>query len=172
MRILYPSLQQPVPTISLTGNGGLNAEWMQEFRNPVWPKVGLGNARQQFYTTDPTIIPPRMDSWLYQLSDPVRTKSGLHSRLQREFFAEPVSLTLKERVTADRWAQPWSLPVWKRVHRTALQQAYLTSATSLMLAENVPLDRYVYQLSIPVRRRHRIGTALAVSRENNRSELE
>lgn len=67
--------------------------WFAPLSEPVRKKPGLRPTLQQFFTTDPTVIPVStfLNGWFSPLSEPVRQKQGLKASLQ-QFLASPSRL--------------------------------------------------------------------------------
>src|SRR6266446_5400028 len=74
----------------------------------------------------PTIIGEiiTIDKWFSSFAEPIRNKSGLRVAYQRDYFAEPFSLTQPETVTESRWHQSWSEPVRKKEDRVGIRVRY------------------------------------------------
>ena len=74
--------------------------WFAPLSEPVRKKPALRAALQQFFTTDPTVIPAStfLNGWFAPLSEPVRFKPSLKAALQ-QFLASPSRLIPTPNVT-------------------------------------------------------------------------
>ncbi len=134
----FNPLSEPVPR----AKSGLNSANQQAFAFNPFPIVpipinigwfnNLSDPVRRIRTTlTPAPIVPTVlgeiittDKWFASFAEPIRAKSGLRVAYQRDYFAEPFSLTQKESVSEDRWHQPWSEPARKKEDKVGLRVRY------------------------------------------------
>src|SRR6266446_4326225 len=102
----------------------------------------------------PTIIGEiiTIDKWFSSFAEPIRNKSGLRVAYQRDYFAEPFSLTQPETVTESRWHQSWSEPVRKKEDKIGIRVRYPFIYGSVYMS-------WFSNLSEPIRIKLRLNTA-------------
>lgn len=108
------------------------SRWHQPWSEPVRKKPGLLASLQKTTEIDPFPRPPEsltVGSWLSPFSAPVRHKSGLGAWLKQFSAIDPYSLTQPERISEDKWHQPWSEPTRRRGIWAASQQFIIQSFT-------------------------------------------
>jgi hypothetical protein len=179
-RILYQSVQQPVPVVAPAPPPPPSA-WAQPtyLQIPPAKKRGMSQAIQTsgaFVKADPFPGFLYADRWFRELSLPVRFKKGLSARHQQTAFhvnflsyvkgswgiaGSPVaspSLTESDPVFVDRWHREFSLPVRKSPSlRTGAQQAVAFVQAS-PFKETVSFDRWATPFAEPRRYKKRLPT--------------
>ena len=123
------------------------SRWHQPWSEPVRIKSRISAASQQTLALhhNPTVS----FGWFGNLSAPTSlAKSGLRASLQQFTTIDPYALTQPERVSEDKWHQPWSEP--QRSKRGLLAPAQLTSVVPTV-TERVTVDKWFESLSEPAR---------------------
>ena len=155
-RIIYPSLQQPVPVVA-QGTAVYPGSWFQVPSTPIVRQVLTAAvvASGVFVPQLPVVPPP--SAWAQPPSAPVLRKPTLPTSSQSAAHFVKAA-PFPENVSIDRWQLPLSEPVrFKRSLSVASQQAaaYVYPASS---AETILVDKWYREFSIPVRL-NRLATA-------------
>lgn len=95
IKLLYPSLQGPVPVVTAASTLGYwYTSWSEPVRQRIDPKLSIALDASGLFMTPVTfgeVI--SADKWFNWLSEPVRQKPGLMTALQRDYTMDPASLT-------------------------------------------------------------------------------
>lgn len=108
---LLTGLQQTTAYVNVTpSEDSIEPKWHYPWSEPVRfpPQLRTGLQTASFYAS---YVPIVSFGWMEQLSEPVRFPPDLRAPRQRDFFAEPFSLTQPEQILYSKFAYQWSEPV-------------------------------------------------------------